>query len=103
MLSPGEITKVRKYLGGKDEALSEVFKVLSEPNRCKMFRAIAKHKKLSVSDAANILNISLPLASQHLKVLLQGNMLLKQKDSRKVYYSLNRENPIVESVLKAIQ
>jgi ArsR family transcriptional regulator, lead/cadmium/zinc/bismuth-responsive transcriptional repressor len=103
MLSDQEITKVRKYLGARDEDLAELFKVLSEPNRCKMFRAIAKHKRLAVSDAANILEISMPLASQHLKVLLQGNLLIKTKEGQAVYYSLNQKNPIVQSILKAIQ
>lgn len=103
MLSTEEIKKVRKYLGAKDEDLAEIFKVLSEPNRCKMFRAIAKHKQLAVSDASNILKISLPLASQHLKVLLQGDLLVKTKESKVVNYSLNHKNPIVQSILKAIQ
>ena len=103
MLSNQEIAKVKKYLGGKDEDLAEIFKVLSEPNRCKMFRFIAKYKKLSVSDAAKILDISLPLASQHLKVLLGGNLLTKVKEGQVVYYSLNDKNPIVQSILNAIE
>jgi len=103
MLSPQEIAKLRKYLGGRDQDLAELFKVLSEPNRCKMFRAIAKHERLAVSDAAHILEISLPLASQHLKVLLQGDLVIKDKEAQTVYYSLNKTNPIVQSILKAIQ
>jgi DNA-binding transcriptional ArsR family regulator len=103
MLSNQEIAKVRKYLGGRDEDLAELFKVLSEPNRCKMFRAIAKHERLAVSDAAHILDISLPLASQHLKVLLQGELLTKAKQGQTVHYSLNKKNPVVQSILKAIQ
>lgn len=103
MLSASEIAKVRKYLGARDEDLADLFKVLSEPNRCKMFRAIAKHERLAVTDAANILEISLPLASQHLKVLLQGNLLLKAKEGQATYYSLNKKNPVVQSIVKAIQ
>ncbi len=103
MLSPHEIAKVRKYLGARDEDLAELFKVLSEPNRCKMFRAIAKHKRLAVGDAAKILGISMPLASQHLKLLLQGDLLTKVKEGQTVYYSLNKKNPVVQSILKAIQ
>lgn len=103
MLSTKEIAKVRKYLGARDEDLAELFKVLSEPNRCKMFRAIAKHDRLAVSDTSNILGISLPLASQHLKVLLQGGLLVKTKQAQAVYYSLNKQNPVVQSILKTIQ
>ncbi len=103
MLSNQEIAKVKKYLGARDEDLAEIFKVLSEPNRCKMFRAVAKYKKLSVSDAARIVEVSLPLASQHLKVLLNGDLLTKVKEGQTVFYSLNHKNKIVESILNAIE
>ncbi len=102
MLSDQEIAKVKKYLNGKDQNLAETFKLLSDPNRCKMFRALAKHKQISVSDAANILDISLPLASQHLKILYQGDLLAKKKEGQSVYYSLNEHNPFVDSILRAI-
>lgn len=103
MLSPQEIQKVRQYLGKEDEGLAEVFKILSEPNRCKMFRSIAKNESLSVSDAAAILNISLPLASQHLKILHQGAFLTKTHKGRSTFYSLNHRNPVVQSILSAIE
>lgn len=103
MLSTKELQKVRQYLGTEDQGLAEVFAVLSEPNRCKMFRAIAKSQSLSVGEVATILHISLPLASQHLKILHQGDLLVKSKEGRKVIYSLNSSNHIVGSILNAIK
>lgn len=103
MLSKQEIKKVRQYLGKDDDDLAEVFKMLSEPNRCKMLRSISKNEPLSVSDAAAILKISLPLASQHLKILHRGNLLVRTQSGRSTLYSLNKNNPIVLSILNAIE
>ncbi len=102
MLTTQEIQKVRQYLGQDDHGLAEVFSVLSEPNRCKMFRSIAKSQELSVSDVATILHISLPLASQHLKLMHRSDLLIKVKHGRTTVYSLNNDNTIVRSILNAI-
>ena len=103
MLSEQEIKKVRKYLNGRDKEFAEIFKTLSDPNRCKIFRTLAAEGRLSVGDTAKVLNISLSLASQHLKILLQSGLLTKQKQGRSVYYKLKQNNKIVSSILKAIK
>ncbi len=103
MLSEQEIKKVRKYLNGRDAEFADIFKTLSDPNRCKIFRTLASELRLSVGDTAKVLNISLSLASQHLKILLQNGLLKKEKQGRTVYYELKQNTPIVSSILKAIK
>lgn len=102
MISSQEIVKKRKLLGNKDKQLAEIFKTLSDANRCKIFRILATEAKLSVSSISKILNISLPLASQHLKKLLVKNMLLKEKAGQQVYYKLRKDNPVARSLLNVI-
>jgi DNA-binding transcriptional ArsR family regulator len=55
-----------------------------------------------VSDIAKILKISIPLASQHLKILEQGDMLIKEKIGQKVYYKLKGDNKIAKSISKDV-
>jgi len=103
MLSNQKIINVRKYLSSKDIKLTLVFKTLSDPNRCKIFWMLATEHRISVSSVAKVLNISVPLASQHLKILLQNGLLEKEKLGQRTYYQLKRTNPIVDSIIKVIK
>jgi len=69
MLSTKEIFAKRKIFHDTDSKMVLTFKVLSDVNRYRIFRILAAQPKLSVSDIAQILKISLPLASQHIKIL----------------------------------
>lgn len=103
MISNEKAEKVRKYLEKKNIKLTLIFKTLSEANRCKIFWMLATEDKMSVSSAAKVLKISLPLASQHLKILLQNGLLKKEKLGQQVYYELNRSNPFVDPLIKVIK
>ncbi len=105
MLSSQEIKKVQSYLedGDVDTALTKIFKSLSDINRCKIFRMLAVQPQLSVSSVAKVLNISTPLASQHLKILMQNGLLTKEKVGIRVYYKLKDKNPIIATILKVIK
>jgi DNA-binding transcriptional ArsR family regulator len=64
---------------------------------------LATEHRISVSSVAKVLNISVPLASQHLKILLQNGLLEKEKLGQRAYYQLKRNNPIVGSIIKVIK
>jgi DNA-binding transcriptional ArsR family regulator len=103
MLSNQEIIKKRKFLDGKDVEIAKIFKTLSDPNRCKIFSILSTEPQLSVSTTADVLNISLPLASQHLKILLESGLLDKEKFGQQVFYKLKLDTPIVRSTLETIK
>ena len=104
MLTPQEHDRLQQYTHGIDvQHLTEVFNALSEPNRCLIFRALLKGKPVRVSDLARVIGISDPLASQHLKTLLQAALVTKRKDGKNVYYSVNHANPLVEALQKAVE
>jgi len=103
MISSQKIVKIRKYLSSKDIKLTLVFKTLSDQNRCKIFWMLATEHRISVSSVAKVLNISVPLTSQHLKILLQNGLLEKEKLGQKTYYQLKRDNPIVETIIKVLK
>lgn len=103
MLSEKEIQKNRKIFSETDKSMAAAFKVLSEVNRYRIFRILAQQPKISISSIAKILDISLPLASQHVKVLERADLLQKERGGKKVYPKLEYGNPFVQAVVKTIQ
>ncbi|MDP3793790.1 MAG: metalloregulator ArsR/SmtB family transcription factor [Candidatus Uhrbacteria bacterium] len=83
--------------------MAAAFKVLSDVNRYRIFRILADQPKISVSNIAKILNISLPLASQHIKILVHANLMEKERDGKKVFPKLEYGNPFVQAIVKTIQ
>ncbi len=103
MLSKIEIQKNRKMLSEADKHMAATFKVLSDVNRYWIFRILVEQPKLTVSTIAEILNISLPLASQHIKILVQANLIQKQREGKKVFPKIAQDNPFVPAILKTIK
>ena len=63
---------------------------------------LGKQPRIAVSDIAKILKISVPLASQHLKILEQAEILAKEKQGQKVYYKLRDDNRIAKSISEGV-
>lgn len=103
MLSEKELKKNLKILNDTDKSMAATFKVLSDVTRYRIFRILVEQPKLSVSTIAQMLNISLPLASQHLKILVQANLLQKMKDGKQVFPTIVQSNPFVPAIIKTIK
>jgi ArsR family transcriptional regulator len=104
MLSPAEHQKLESYIQGIDVSrLAAAFDALSEPNRCLIFRALLRTAEVSVGQLASVVGISEPLASQHLKILLQAGLVSKQKVGKNVYYRINSQDPLVRALQKAVE
>ena len=88
-----------------DIRLVLAFKTLGDINRYRIFRSLIGigKKDMLVSKIAQTLGISIPLASQHLKILMLNGLLNKQKHGRRVYYFLNHRSPNVISILKVFK
>jgi len=103
MLSKQEILRNRKILSENDKSMAATFKVLSDVNRYRIFRILTEQPKISVSSLARILDISLPLASQHIKILVHAKLLQKERQGKKVFSKLEYSNPLVQAIVKTIQ
>ncbi len=103
MLSKKEIQKNRQIFSETDKSITEAFKILSDLNRYRIFRVLSQQPKISISSIARILKISLPLASQHIKILTNAKLLQKERSGKKVYPKLEYGNPFVQAVVKTIQ
>jgi len=102
MLTPSERNTLKQYVAEDNQRLVEIFNTLSDANRCQLFRLAAKNPKLNVSEAAKTLGLSLPLTSQHFKILTQNQLLVRRKEGREVFYKLNQDDATVMAILKVI-
>lgn len=100
MLTDKQIAKIQKTFNGTDQRA--VFKVLGDTNRYRIFEMLDKQPKIAMGDIAKILKVSVPLASQHLKILVQSDILEKEKQGQKVYYKLKVENKIAQAIAKEV-
>lgn len=66
-----------------------IFKALGEPTRLKIIKLLAA-RDLCVCDLEEIMQISQPRISQHLKVLKHAGLVNERKDGQRSICSLNR-------------
>ncbi|NLO21983.1 MAG: winged helix-turn-helix transcriptional regulator [Syntrophomonadaceae bacterium] len=67
------------------------FKALGEPTRLGIIRLLAQ-EELCVCELEELLKISQPRISQHLRVLKQARLLTERKEGTKKYCQLDHEN-----------
>lgn len=102
MLDRREQKNLKHYVSEDNKRLAQVFDALSDNNRCQIFRVFTKRTNLNVSEIASLLGTSLSLTSQHLKILENSQLLIREKIGREVFYRVNEQDPIVQSIVKAI-
>ncbi len=102
MLKPKERQALKKYISESDSRLPIIFDALGEQNRCNMFRLFVKNTNLNVGAVAELLGITVPLASQHLKTLETLGVLVRTKIGREVFYKINDQDQVVQSIVKSV-
>ncbi len=76
--------------------IAEKFKTLSDPTRLKIVHLVV-HQELKVCEIADILNMSLPAVSYHLKQLKLLNLIEYKRKGKNIYYCIN--NPLIKTLL----
>jgi len=103
MLNQREIQRYRKRFTKKDLSVSTLFKILSDTNRYRIFFLLIGSPHFSVGNIAKILDISLPLASQHIRLMVHAHVLKKKRDGKRVYIQLERRNSLLTALSKTLQ
>lgn len=70
------------------QEMAEAYKLLADKTRLTIV-ALLKEKELCVCDITDIIGMSQPNASQHLRKLKSAGLLNEKKKGQWVYYSLN--------------
>ena len=78
--------------------LAETFQALGDSSRIQIVWALSQGE-LCVNDIAEILNMSQPQVSHHLRMLRNLHLVKKRKDGRTSYYSLDDEH--IDCILRS--
>ncbi|HAU1249890.1 TPA: winged helix-turn-helix transcriptional regulator [Legionella pneumophila] len=81
--------------------LSDILHLMGEPNRLK-FLIVCLEGPKSVSELAEQLQLSVPLASHHLSLLRSARLLSANREGKHIYYSIYDAHVrcILEDMLK---
>ncbi|MCR5747710.1 MAG: metalloregulator ArsR/SmtB family transcription factor [Lachnospiraceae bacterium] len=66
-------------------AASDVFKLLGDPSRVKLFWLLC-HTEECVTDLAAMMDMSSPALSHHLKFLKTSGLIVSRRDGKEVFY-----------------
>ena len=72
--------------------LSQVLSLASNDVRMKILYLLEEENDLCVCDLADILKMTIPAVSQHLRKLKDGNVLQTRRSGQTIYYSLKEEH-----------
>jgi len=73
-------------------SLSNVLTLAGNEVRLKIIYLLEEEKELCPCDLADILGMSIPAISQHLRKLKDGNIVETRKEGQTIYYSLTQDN-----------
>lgn len=84
-------------------SLSNILALAGNEVRLKMVYLLEDEDELCPCDLADILGMTIPAVSQHLRKLKDGNIVQTRKEGQTIYYSLTQENSkILKSFFKHI-
>ena len=81
-------------------ALAKVFVALGDEHRQRILLTFEKGERLTVGQIAEVVTLSRPAVSHHLKILRQAGVLDAQREGREVYLRINRE--VLEETLATV-
>ncbi|MFB4212869.1 metalloregulator ArsR/SmtB family transcription factor [Shouchella sp. 1P09AA] len=91
---------IKEKLSLKD--ISSCLKVVADPNRFLMLKLLTK-RAFCVCEFVEMLSISQPAVSQHLRKLKEQGLLIEERKEQWRYFSLNERSsyyPIIQDLLE---
>jgi DNA-binding transcriptional ArsR family regulator len=93
-----QIKQCKNEIAKVEHSISTVSRTLSLAGnevRLKILYLLNKETKLCPCDLSDILGMTVPAVSQHLKKLREGGLVVSEKIGQTVFYSLCHENLLV--------
>lgn len=85
------------------KSISKVLNLAGNEVRLKILFLLYQEGEMCPCDLSDILNMSVPAVSQHLRKLKDGGMVINKKIGQTVFYSVIDENTlIVKPILKSL-
>ena len=103
MLNQVEIVKIKNSISSvDDERVRIIFDALGDPSRFQIFKLLVKNQDVCVTDVANILEVSVPAASQQFRILELSGLVKKNRMGQSVCYEIRKNNPLVSALIKIL-
>lgn len=84
------------------DQLAECYKAMADKTRLKIL-ALVKHEELCVCELVEILKMTQPSISQHLRKLKQAKLVKERRSSQWIFYSIDGEMyPFIKENLNAL-
>ena len=80
-----------------DKTLS-IIKAISDKNRLRILSALLFHNELCACQITEFLKVAGATASRHLSQMVSAGVLKNRKQGRWIYFRLNKENIVIESL-----
>jgi ArsR family transcriptional regulator, lead/cadmium/zinc/bismuth-responsive transcriptional repressor len=80
-----------------------MFSVLGDPSRFHIFRVLLDEEELCVSELASALDISVPAASQQLRIVERAGLIRRNRMGQKICYEIRKEDSLVKSIIKLFE
>jgi DNA-binding transcriptional ArsR family regulator len=74
---------------GSIDRLTNILKLAANDVRLKILYLLSKEEHLCPCDLSDILDMSVPAISQHLRKLKDGGLVETERDGQTIFYSLN--------------
>lgn len=102
MLAQSQVRKISGTLEVNREGLLMMFSALSDGGRMKIFELLIKHEGLCVTDIARIINVSVPAASQQLKVMELSGLVKRDRAGQEICYCIARDKEMVRQITRLV-
>lgn len=81
--------------------VSQVFKQLSDPCRCRIFLALC-HAELCVINLAAFMNMTSPAVAHHLRLLKTAGLITSRREGKEVFYRASNSD-LAEALHRMIE
>jgi DNA-binding transcriptional ArsR family regulator len=102
MLTKKQACSIKKEVSKGSVQLAAMLNALSDTGRLKIFRLLAKYEDLCVTDLANVLEVSVPAASQGLRIMELSGLVKKERRGQMICYVLVKNMPLVRALQRIV-
>ena len=102
MLTKKQADIIKKDVGDDSGQLAVSLQALADIGRLRIFRLLAKYEDLCVTDLANVLEVSVPAASQQLRIMELSGLVKKERRGQMSCYTLAKDKGLVRALRRLV-
>lgn len=103
MFPKTKIAKLKRILDPAEERVSVFFAALSDPGRFRIFKILLSESDACVTDIAHVLGVSVPAASQQLRILERAGLVRRERQGQMICYEVKKNDPAVEAIIRVLK